>query len=78
MPKPPNEHKLKPLRDELYGHYSEVARLVEFRTKKTCAVSTVTRVLDGEWHNADVITAACDVRDELRAEKQQLDERIKS
>lgn len=55
--------KLEKLRGQLKGHYSEVA--------KRCGVqvSTVSRVLNGDFENDNVLEEAIKVRDEVVSKK---------
>jgi hypothetical protein len=56
--------KLKQLRRELYGHYGLIS--------EECGFSrvTISKVLNGDYINPDVLDAAIKVRDRLREEKQ--------
>jgi len=62
--------KIKILKRECMGWYPEIAK----ECGKT--VSTVSQVLNQEWYNADVITAAIKVRDRKRAEVEQVTSKI--
>ena len=59
-------YKITQLRREVYGHYDEIA------TRAGVSKSTVSKVLNGEFMNANVIEKAIEVRDELRQENQTL------
>ena len=59
-------YKITHLRREVYGYYDEIA------TRAGVSKSTVSKVLNGEFMNANVIEKAIEVRGELRQEKQVL------
>ncbi len=63
-------HKVKLLRLAVMGKYPAIAK------RANCSVSTVSRVLNHEWVDQNVIAAAIEVRDETQADQAKADENL--
>lgn len=56
---------LDTLKDAVSGRYPRVAEIVKDKTGKVYTISTISRVLNGQYHNHDIIRAAKKVYKEV-------------
>lgn len=57
------------LKDAVSKRYSRVAEIVKDKTGKQYSISTISRVLNGEYHNNDIVRAAKKVYKEVLKRK---------
>ena len=69
------KQKLKQLRADVVGHYPKIEALLK-KNKTPFDVSTISRVLKGDWINNDVIEAAIQVRNDLKKQEQKIADKI--
>lgn len=60
---------LDALKDTVSRRYGRVAEIVKAKTGKEYSISTISRVLNGQYHNHDIIRAAKKVYKEVLKHK---------
>lgn len=60
---------LDTLRDTVSGKYPRVAKIIKEKSGKEYSIATISRVLNGEWMNNEIIRAAKKVYKEVLKHK---------